>query len=649
MYQEYQRDPNWVIDDYPNLTLEQIRERTMRKVRGTADKLLSESRSIFMLRMSVISVIDPGFWTRFGVHMGLFFGALQGQATPSQFSYWVQKGALTLKKFIGCFSMTELGHGSNVAGIETTATFDADKDQFIIHTPTLTATKWWIGGAAHSATHSAVYARLIVNGKDYGVKTFIVQLRDPETYELMAGVNIGDIGKKMGRDQIDNGWIQFTNVRIPRSNMLMKHTKVSSTGVVTEPPMAQLAYGALITGRVTMVADSANIAKKALTIALRYAAIRRQFSSGPPGTPETKLLDYPIHQHRLLPLLSQTFAMNFAARRLNDQFEQLNKQLESSKLGDDIKGVLTQLKETHATSAGLKSYCTWTTLNIIDQCRQSLGGHGYSAYTGLSTMYQDFAVHCTWEGDNTILMLQCGRYLVNAAKGFTKGATLPENLMFLNKAGTKEEWSKCTSTEPNVVCSIATLNEGWATVAASAIFRAYREFEKHLKTSNNIDEAYEKCSASRLHAARMHITAYLMHCISEAVSGGNVEQELVKPLTLMATLYGVSMAIQYSGEFLQSGYFNSAQINILRTRLDQICGEVRKVAILLVDSFGYTDYVINSPFGRYDGNIYETYYNLVTRLNPQKPIPYFETVIKPLLNRSLEFEEGPQLEIDMEK
>ena len=107
--------------------------------------------------------------------------------------------------------MTELGHGSNVAGLETTATFDEAADEFVIHTPTLTATKWWIGGAAQSATHAAVFAQMIVKGKNYGVKTFIVQLRNPGDFSLRAGVVIGDIGAKMGRHGIDNGWIQFTH------------------------------------------------------------------------------------------------------------------------------------------------------------------------------------------------------------------------------------------------------------------------------------------------------------------------------------------------------------------------------------------------------------------------------------------------------
>jgi acyl-CoA oxidase len=170
--------------------------------------LSRENVDTFRKRMGLLSIVDPGAWTRVGVHFGLFFGALRGQATPGQLSYWVEKGALSLNGLTGCFAMTELGHGSNVAGLETTCTFDEANDEFVLHTPSITATKWWIGGAAQTATHSVVFARLIVKGKQYGVKCFVVQLRDPKTFKLMPGIVIGDIGAKMGRHGTDNGWIQ---------------------------------------------------------------------------------------------------------------------------------------------------------------------------------------------------------------------------------------------------------------------------------------------------------------------------------------------------------------------------------------------------------------------------------------------------------
>ncbi len=172
-----------------------------------------------------------------------------------------------------------------------------------------------------------------------------------------------------------------------------------------EPALSQLSYGALIQGRVAMVADSGNVAKKALTIAVRYGAVRRQFSTANqssdasvPAPVETQLLDYTIHQHRLMPLLAQAFAMHFAGAETIKLYDLLMEQLDRLQPGDkDTETVIETLKETHATSAGLKAFCTWNCLDTIEKCRQALGGHGYSSYTGLASMYNDFAVQCSWE------------------------------------------------------------------------------------------------------------------------------------------------------------------------------------------------------------------------------------------------------------
>ncbi|ORX68273.1 acyl-CoA oxidase [Linderina pennispora] len=583
---ELERDPLWRVSDHPNLTLAETRERAMKKVRRLADLATTRPLEETMVRLGVISVVDPGFWTRFGVHFGLFFGALQGQATPSQLAYWMDKGALSMQGITGCFGMTELGHGSNVAGLETTATLDESTDD---------------GGSAEQrtqASHCAVYAQLIVKGKRYGTKTFVVQLRDTQTFELMPGVNIGDLGKKMGRDQIDNGWIRFTYVRIPRSHMLMKHTKVTKAG----------------DGRVSMVSDSANVAKRALTIATRYAAVRRQFSDGTPGKAETKLLDYPIHQHRLLPLMAQTFAMIFTAREITANYEALMAQLNG--LGDakgaEVDEAIKNLKETHATSAGLKAFCTWMCLNIIDQCRQSLGGHGYSAYTGLSQAYADF--HCA---------LHCGRYLVSTAIEARNGQPLPANLSYLKDAiapNGKAARRTCKGSKPDEVASLEALKEAWSSVSANAILNAVRDFEEGVAKGLSKDNAYEYSSASRLHAARMHTYTFLLH-------------RLRPVLLLLARLFGAHSAVQFSGEFLQAGYYSGEQVESLKAFVNHACSEVRKDAVPLTDAFNYTDYVVNSPLGRFDGN----------------PIPYFDSLIKPLLERTQTFETGPELEIDQEE
>ena len=102
-----------------------------------------------------------------------------------------------------------MGHGSNVAGLETTATLDKATDEFIIHSPTPTSTKYWPGGLGLTANHAAVFARCIADGKEYGVQCFMVPIKDKETHLPLKGVKVGDLGPKIGYNAKDNGWLMF--------------------------------------------------------------------------------------------------------------------------------------------------------------------------------------------------------------------------------------------------------------------------------------------------------------------------------------------------------------------------------------------------------------------------------------------------------
>ncbi|ORY03519.1 acyl-CoA oxidase [Basidiobolus meristosporus CBS 931.73] len=639
---QLERDPLWRMDGHYNLSLPEVRERTLLKLRNVLPYLANESMESFQKRFVLMGLVDPAFNTRLAVHISLFFSTIQGQATPAQYEYWVKRGALALNGVTGCFAMTELGHGSNVAGLETTATFDEATDEFIVHTPTVTATKWWIGGAAHTATHTTAFAQLIVKGKNYGVKPFVVPLRDPKTFNLLPGINIGDIGKKMGRDGIDNGWIQFTHVRIPRQNMLMKYAQVTRTGKVIQPPLAQLAYGALIGGRVSMVRDSANFAKKALTIALRYAAVRRQFSSNP-KQPETKILDYVIHQNRLLPLLAEAVAVNFTSSEVQKLYNQLMDQLENARPGQDLSETIELLKETHATTAGLKAFCTWNCLSAIEQCRQACGGHGYSGYTGLASMYSDFAIQCTWEGDNTILTLQTGRSLITAYLDIKRGKNVSKGFSYLKNAGQLSAL-KCPGDDVASIANLDTISEAWSVVAANAVKISADIYEAAKAKGISKDAALESCAVERLHAARMHSYGYIFNRFADAVR--QAPESIRTVLTNLCLLYGLHSIKQNAGEFLSCEYFTASQLSVIREQVNHLCSVIRKDAIPLVDSFNYTDYIINSPLGRYDGNIYEAYFNLVKANNPQQPVPYFESVIRPILSANYKQTEIPDLEID---
>jgi acyl-CoA oxidase len=110
---------------------------------------------------------------------------------------------------LGCYAQTELGHGSNIAGLETTATLDLQTDEWVIHSPTVTSTKYWPGSLGRWANHAALFARCIVGKQDYGVQCFVVQIREYETHQPCKGVQVGDIGPKLGYNSKDNGWLMF--------------------------------------------------------------------------------------------------------------------------------------------------------------------------------------------------------------------------------------------------------------------------------------------------------------------------------------------------------------------------------------------------------------------------------------------------------
>lgn len=125
-----------------------------------------------------------------GLHATMFTQSIETFSTDAQKAKWLT--ASTNLDIIGCYAQTEIGHGSNVAGLETIASFDQSKDEFIIHTPTNTATKWWPGEMGRYANHALVFARLQITEdgemNDYGVCPFVVQIRDMDTHKWMKGV-----------------------------------------------------------------------------------------------------------------------------------------------------------------------------------------------------------------------------------------------------------------------------------------------------------------------------------------------------------------------------------------------------------------------------------------------------------------------------
>ena len=146
--------------------------------------------------------------------MTMFMETVKNLGNEDQVRKWMPK--IQNLDILGCYGQTEIGHGSDVANLETTATFDSKTDEFVLNTPSQTATKWWPGEMGRFANHAVIFARLKIDDNDYGVAPLIVQIRDLKTHKRMPGIDCGDIGPKMGYHGKDNGWLSLTNVRVPR-------------------------------------------------------------------------------------------------------------------------------------------------------------------------------------------------------------------------------------------------------------------------------------------------------------------------------------------------------------------------------------------------------------------------------------------------
>ncbi|MEO5800601.1 MAG: acyl-CoA dehydrogenase family protein, partial [Gemmatimonadales bacterium] len=343
----------------------------------------------FMAAMETLGFHDLSLTIKFGVQFGLFQGSVQLLGTRWHHEHFLPR--IARGELLGVFAMSELGHGSNVRDLETTATYDAATQEFVVHTPSGSGHKEWLGNAAVHGRMATVFAQLLVGGEGHGVHALLVPIRESDG-SVCAGVRIGDTGIKEGLNGVDNGRIWFDQVRVPREHLLNRFGDVSPEGVYSSPianPARRFftMIGTLVGGRITIALSALSAAKSALTIAVRYGNRRRQF--GEEGKAETLLLDYRTHQRRLLPALATAVVLDLALSRLVDRF---------------VARTEGEGRELEGLAAGLKAYASWAAQEAITDSRECCGGQGYLAINRIAVLRGDIDVWTTFEGDNTVLM-----------------------------------------------------------------------------------------------------------------------------------------------------------------------------------------------------------------------------------------------------
>ncbi|KAH0843374.1 hypothetical protein AYO21_09942 [Fonsecaea monophora] len=560
--------------------------------------------------------------TPYGLHASMFVVTLREQGTPEQHKLFLDKAEAY--KIIGCYAQTELGHGSNVRGLETTATWNSDDKTFTINSPYLTASKWWIGSLGRTANYAIVMAQLFIDGKSYGPHPFVVQVRDLETHQPLTGVHVGDIGPKFGYNTMDNGFLLFKNVKIPHVNMLARFSRVDpNTNKYVRPSNPSLVYGTLTFVRSTIVLQAGSTLARGVTIATRYCAVRRQFQDRDIHEPgENQVLNYTMVQIRLLPLLAATYALHFTGKSMIRLYQENQKRMsagDAGKLSDSTRGPGPEelnpgtdlLADLHSTSCALKAYGSTTAAEGLEVCRRACGGHGYSSFAGIGAWYADYLPTVTWEGDNYMLTQQVSRYLLKSARSVLAGKAAKNDTTRILTDFIRRRDIGCAF---DVIGNDEDLVAAFAWRVSFLTFEALRHRDEDKQSWNSLLVDFWRLSTA--HAQYM-IVKNFHDALQDQATKKQLDEYTVTLLHKLFRLYALHTLEREASEFYSSAAVTVRQITLARTKtVMKLLEEIRPHAVRLVDAWKFSDWQLDSSLGRYDGNVYEDMFHRASELNP---------------------------------
>lgn len=527
--------------------------------------------------------VDGSLTIKFGVQFGLFGGSIQKLGTKKHHDKYLTKtGAAEL---LGCFAMTETGHGSNVRGIKTTATYDKTTESLIIHTPGKNDNKEYIGNALHSKMAS-VFAQLIIDGKNEGVHAILVPLRN-DAHELLPGIRIEDNGYKLGLNGVDNGKIWFNQVGVPKVNLLNKYGTILANGTyyseIKNPNKRFFTMlGTLVGGRICVARAGLGGAKYALTVAIKHALKRRQFNDSV-KIQEDLLMDYPSHQLRLTPLVASAFVYHATLDKMMHLY--------CDESQPDKRQVETQV-------AGLKSIITWFANDAIQECREACGGKGYLLENRIADLKGDVDIFTTFEGDNNVLLQLAAKGVLSDFKaefnsaGFStvlkllssqlsdKLATI--NPLYTNKTDKEHLYNSKFHVHAfehrtrRLTYTLAMRIRGYIKKGIPS-YQAFLKVQSHVM---NLGKAY---------SVELAYKSFLEH--TSTIEDAEYQALFEK----IGTLYALHEIRKDASWYLEQGYISGTKSKAIRQRVERICTELRPHLNVLVDGFGIPDHCLTAP------------------------------------------------------
>lgn len=342
-----------------------------------------------------------------------------------------------------------------------------------------------------------------------------------------------------------------------------------------------------------------------------------------PGDPEPQILDYRTQQYKLFPYLAASFAERFAGIRLWKMYRDVVSELAG--------GDLERLPELHALSCCLKAVGTAESAQGVEACRLSCGGHGYMTCSNFPTLYGLTTAACTYEGENTVMLLQTARYLMKAWQQAVQGKDMPPTVAYLKDAVSgrsgPQHWENST----------ASIVSAFQQMAAGKIKNCADNMDKRIRGGCSPEDAWNMTSIELVQCAEVHARVFIVQTFVSGVEGLQVSLALRTVMTQLSDLYTIYTLLQNAGDFLIYTNVTPLDLSNLQNQMETLLSQLRPNAVGIVDGFDFRDESLSSSLGAWDGQVYERLFEAASKspMNKDPVNESFHKYLKPFLKSSL--------------
>lgn len=321
----------------------------------------------------------------------------------------------------------------------------------------------------------------------------------------------------------------------------------------------------------SVASGALNQTKIGLAIAIRYALSRRAF--GLPGKEETRLMDYHVHQYRLLPALAGTISLQLIHNRLKNRWHH-------SETG----------KELHVWSSGFKAAITWFAIKTLQEAREACGGQGYKTENRIGELKNSHDVALTYEGDNHILLQAVTKLMLGEfMRGVKNGKKFEGHFKYLTDSGalTSTDLSKIDVRSMEFVRTVMRRRE-------AAVFSNLGSMMEKLRGKGvSTFEAFNVCGVTVEEAGWAHTEVLMADVMQKVVDElqTSSDREVAKIVETCWILFAL-WRIDAQNVFLRVGALKRQDGERVHHAIQALCADIRPIALHLIDAFGLPPHLL---------------------------------------------------------